>query len=137
MPASHQDLLARPVLGILATMMADGQPQASLVWVDYDGTYVLINTEMGRQKCKNMQANPRATLLVVDPNMSSRWIELRCLLAGITTDGAVPHADKLAQRYLGKQHFYGEVYKVEWKQYERRVIVKLAPVKMTLDAIFK
>lgn len=136
-PDSHRDLFTRRIHGVLSTMMPDGQPQSSLVWVDYDGTYVLINTALGRQKCRNMQANPRVTLLVVDPNNTSRWIEVRGRVAEITTEGAIPHADMLARRYTGKEHFYGDIYKVEWQQYETRVIVKIAPVKVSLDAIFK
>jgi PPOX class probable F420-dependent enzyme len=136
-PDSHRDLLVRPIHGILATMRSDGQPQASLVWVDYDGTHLLINTALGRQKCRNMQANPRVTLLVVDPHRNDRWIEMRGRVADITTEGAIAHADTLAQRYLGKQHFYGDVYRVDWQPFETRVIVKIAPVKVALDAIFR
>jgi PPOX class probable F420-dependent enzyme len=136
-PDSHRDLLVRPVHGILSTMMPDGQPQASLVWVDYDGVYILLNTALGRQKCRNMHANARVTLLVVDPNQTDRWIELRGQVAAITPDGAIPHADVLAQRYLGQPHFYGDVYPAEWQHYETRVIVKIAPVKVSLDAIFR
>jgi hypothetical protein len=84
-----------------------------------------------------MQANPQVTLLVVDPNQTDRWIEVRGRVAAITTEGAIPHADLLAQRYLGRTHFYGDVYPVEWQPYETRVIVKIAPVKVTLDAIFR
>jgi PPOX class probable F420-dependent enzyme len=136
-PDSHRDLLVQPVHGILSTMLPDGQPQSSLVWVDYDGAHILINTALERRKCRNMLPNPRVTLLVVDPNQPDRWIEVRGRVAGITTDGAIAHADMLAQRYLGKQHFYGDIYQVAWQHYETRVIIKIAPVKVALDAIFK
>jgi PPOX class probable F420-dependent enzyme len=118
-------------------MRPDGQPQSSVVWVDYDGTYLLLNTALGRQKCRNMQANPRVTLLVVDPHNASRWIEVRGHVAEFTTAGAIAHADRLAQRYLGRRHFYGEVYQEDWQPYETRIIVKIAPVKVSLDAIFR
>jgi PPOX class probable F420-dependent enzyme len=114
-----------------------GLPQSSLVWVDYDGTHVLINTALGRRKCKNMQANPRISLLVVDPDRTERWIEVRGRVVEITTDGAILHANRLAQRYLGKERFYGDVYRSEWQQYETRVIVRVEPVKVSLDAIFR
>jgi PPOX class probable F420-dependent enzyme len=136
-PTSHLDLLARPVYGVLSTLMPDGQPQCSLVWVDYDGTHVLFNTTLERQKCRNMVRDPRATLLVVDPDNSTRWIEVRGRVAEITEDGAVAHADKLAQRYTGKQRFYGDIYEPERQAQETRVIVKIAPVKVSVDAIFK
>ncbi len=135
--ASHVDLLCGPVHGILTTLMPDGQPQSSVVWVDYDGVHVLINTTLERQKGRNMQANPRVTLLVIDPTNGSRWIEVRGKVVGITVDGAEHHVDYLTQRYTGKQHFYGDIYPVEQKYKETRVMVKIAPLKVAFDAIFK
>jgi PPOX class probable F420-dependent enzyme len=121
-------------------MLPGGQPQSNLVWVDYDGTHGLINTALGRQKCRNMQANPKVTLLVVDRRKTDRWGEVRGHVAAVTTDGAVAHADLLAQRYVGNTgkagaRFYGDVYKAEWQRYETRVVVWIAPVKVSLDAI--
>jgi PPOX class probable F420-dependent enzyme len=136
-PDSHRDLLARPVYGVLTTMMHDGQPQSSLVWVDYDGTCVLINTARERQKCRNVEADPRVAVLVVDPDNTGRWIEVRGQVVEVMTDGAVDHADRLTQRYTGKQHFYGDVYLPERREQETRVIVRIEPTKVTLDAIFK
>jgi PPOX class probable F420-dependent enzyme len=136
-PDSHRDLLLRPVHGVLTTMMPDGQPQSSMVWADYDGRHVLINTTLERQKGRNMQANPRVTLLIIDPDNVSRWIEIRGKVVEFTEDGAEAHADKLTRQYAGKQRFYGDIYPVEQKQRETRVIVRIEPIKVSLDAIFK
>ena len=136
-PDSHRDLLTEPIHGVLSTMMPDGQPQSSIVWTDYDGAYVLINTTLERQKGRNMSSNPKVSLLVVDPNDISRWIEIRGNVADIIPNGAEAHADKLTQLYTGKQHFYGDIYPVEQKQKETRVIVKIEPLKISRDAIFK
>jgi PPOX class probable F420-dependent enzyme len=76
-PDTHRNLLVEPIHGVLSTMMPGGQPQSSIVWVDYDGTYVLINTTLARQKGRNMLANPKVALLVIDPRDGSRWIEVR------------------------------------------------------------
>ena len=137
-PNTHGDLLQKPVHGVLTTMMPEGVPQSSIVWVDYDGEDVLINTTLERQKGRNMQANPKVTVLVIDPQDSSRWIEVRGLVRGMTRDSAEVHADKLTQRYCpGKRHFYGDIYPPEQKEKETRVIVKIPPIKITLDAIFR
>jgi PPOX class probable F420-dependent enzyme len=140
-PDSHRDLLARPIHGVLSTIMPDGshghRPQSSLVWVDYDGTHVLINTTLERQKCRNMRANPRVSLLIVDPDNTERWIEVRGQVAEITSQGAIEHADRLTRRYTGKVHFYGDIYEVEREQQETRVTVKIQPLKVALDAIFR
>ncbi len=136
-PHSHRDLLVGPIHGVLSTMMPDGQPQSSIVWVDYDGTCVLINTTVERQKGRNMRANPKVALLVIDPQDGSRWIEIRGKVVEIRRVGAEAYADTLTQRYTGKQSFYGDIYPVEQRQKETRVIVKIEPIKVSLDAIFK
>jgi PPOX class probable F420-dependent enzyme len=137
-PDSHLDLLQGPVHGVLTTMMHDGMPQSSIVWTDYDGEYILINTTLERQKGRNMQRNPKVTLLVIDPDNSSRWMEVRGIVRELTSTGAEAHADKLTQRYCrNKRHFYGDIYPTEQRQKENRVIVKIEPIKITLDAIFK
>ncbi len=135
-PESHLDLFAQPIHAVLTTLMPDGQPQSSIVWTDYDGEYVLVNTTLERQKGRNLRANPRVTLLVIDPANGSRWIEVRGRVAEITQEGAEAHADKLTQRYTGKAHFYGDIYPPEQRAKETRVIVRIAPVKIARDAVF-
>jgi len=138
-PASHRDLLLNRVHAVLTTMMPDGQPQSSMVWADYDGENVLVNTALERRKCRNMQANPKVSLLVIDPHNGSRWIEVRGSVISITQEDAIAHADKLTRRYYDnrRQHFYGDVYPPEQQQKETRVIVAIRPVKVSRDAIFK
>ncbi len=137
-PNTHIDLFQNPVHGVLTTIMPDGMPQSSIVWVDYDGEDVLINTTLERQKGRNMQLNPRATILVIDPNDSSRWIEVRSQVIEMTREGAEAHADKLTQRYCpGKQYFYQDIYPPEQKEKETRVIARIQPIKVSMDAIFR
>ena len=137
-PDSHRDLVQRPVHGVLSTIMPDGMPQSSIVWTDYDGEHVLINTTLERQKGRNMQHNPKVTLLVIDPQDSSRWMEIRGIVRELTAEGAEAHADKLTQRYCtGKTYFYRDIYPPEQKQRETRFNVKIEPLKNSLDDIFK
>lgn len=137
-PNSHVDLFQNPVHGVLTTLMPDGMPQSSIVWVDYDGENVLINTTLERQKGRNMQVIPRVSVLVIDPNDSSRWVEVRGQVMEMTCEDAEAHADKLTQRYCpGKQHFYRDIYPPEQKEKETRVIARIQPVKVSMDAIFR
>ena len=137
-PDSHLDLLLEPVNGVLTTMMPDGQPQMSIVWVDFDGKCVLINTTLERQKGKNMSANPKVNVLVIDPQNGSRFLEVRGEVVEITQEGAILHADKQTQAYSNnaQQRFYGDVYPAEQQGKETRVIVRISPTKITTDAIF-
>ena len=136
-PDSHRDLFCTPVHAILTTVMPDGMPQSSIVWVDYDGESILINTTLERQKGRNMRANLKATVLVIDPQDSTRWIEVRGQVTEMTTNSAEVHADRLTRRYTGKQHFYGDIYPITQKEKETRVIAKIRPIKVSRDAIFK
>lgn len=137
LPKTHLDLLQKPVHAVLTTMMPEGIPQSSIIWLDYDGEHLLVNTTLERQKGRNMRANPKVAILVIDPEDSSRWIEVRGQVREITRECAEEHADKLTQRYTDKQYFYGDIYPVEQKQKETRVIVKIQPLKVSLDAIFR
>ena len=137
-PENHLDLLLQPVDGVLTTLMPDGQPQMSIVWADFDGQHVLINSTLERQKGKNMQANPKVNVLMIDPKNGARFLEVRGNVEEITQEGAIPHADKQTQAYSNnvKQRFYGDIYPVEQQNKETRVIVKITPKKVTTDAIF-
>jgi PPOX class probable F420-dependent enzyme len=131
---SHADLLTRPICGVFTTMSPDGQPQSSLVWVDHDGECARINTTLERQKGRNLRINPKVSLLVVDPDNTARFIQIRGD-AELVTDGALEHLDALTRKYTGKPAYYGFVYPVEQQARETRVIVRIHPRRVTLDAI--
>lgn len=132
-PESHRDLLDEPIHGVLTTMMPDGQPQCTLVWCDYDGTHVRINTTRERQKGKNLQANPKATLLVIDQHDADRWIEIRGEVE-ITEDGALDHLNAITSQYSDRP-YYGGIFPAEKKDRETRIICRLRPMKVNQDAI--
>ena len=136
-PESHCDLLTEPIHAVLTTILPDGQPQCSIVWVDYDGECLLLNTTLERRKARNMQINRAVNVLVVDPANGSRWIEVRGRVVEMTPEGAEAHADRLTWLYTGKKRFYGDIYPVERKLTETRVVVKVEPIKVAVDAIFK
>jgi len=133
-PADHQDLLARPICGVFTTMGSDGQPQSSLVWVDFDGECARVNTTLQRLKGRNLLADARVSLLVVDPANTSRFIQIRGD-AELITDGAVEHLDDLTRRYTRHPHYYGFIYPAEQQARETRVIGRIHARRITLDAI--
>jgi len=91
-PESHRDLLGRPLTVALSTRMPDRSAQTQPVWCSLDGNDVLVNTTRQRQKGRNLTADPRATVLALDPGDSSRWIEIRGDV-DLTEDGAPEHLD--------------------------------------------
>jgi PPOX class probable F420-dependent enzyme len=133
-PASHLDLVTRPICGVLTTMGGDGQPQSSLVWIDHDGTCARVNTTLERQKGRNLLANPKVSLLVVDPDNTSRYLQLRGH-AELITDGALEHLDALTRKFTRHPAYYGHIYPVAQRSRETRVICRIHPRRLTLDAI--
>ena len=133
-PPSHLDLLTRAICGVFTTLGDDGQPQSTLVWVDLDRQCVLVNTTLERQKGRNLLENQKVSLLVVDPGNTSRFIQIRGD-AELATEGAHEHLDALTRRYTGHPGYYGYIYPEAQRQRETRVICRIHPRRITLDAI--
>ena len=100
-PKSHLALFERPIVASLATVLPNGQPQVQPVWCSYDGQHILVNTEKGRVKYRNMHERPQVTLLLINPDNVYHWIEVRGTVAAETEKGADAHIDQLAKKYLG------------------------------------
>ena len=133
-PASHLDLLTRPICGVVTTLGPDGRPDSSLVWVDVDGDCARFNTTLGRRKGQNLVADRRVSLLVVDPGDTGRFIQIRGD-AELVTDGAVDHLDALTRAYTAHPHYYGYVYPADQETRETRVTCRIHARRITLDAI--
>jgi PPOX class probable F420-dependent enzyme len=135
-PDSHLDLLTRPICGVLTTLLPSGQPQSSLVWVDYDGECARVNTTLERSKGRCLLGDPRISLLVVDPADTSRFVQVRGV-AELVLEGAIEHLDQLTRRYTRHPSFYGHVYPTERRDQETRVICRIHARRVTLDAIHR
>ena len=86
--------------------MPNGQPQATPVWVDYDGEFVRVNSARGRQKDRNMERNPHVTVLAIDPDNPYRWMEIRGIVEHISEEGGLDHINKLSKKYRGQEDYY-------------------------------
>jgi PPOX class probable F420-dependent enzyme len=133
-PASHVDLLTRPICGVLTTMGSDGQPHSSLVWADVDGECARVNMTLERRKGLNLLANPKVSLLVVDPDNTGRFLQIRGD-AEMVIDGALEHLDALTRQYTRHPAYYGFVYPLTQQARETRVICRIHARRITLDAI--
>lgn len=120
-PDKYSDLFSKKVFAGLATVMPDGSPQVTPVWIDYDGENVIFNTAVGRQKDKNLQADGRVSLALIDPENPYRYLEVRGTVVERTTDGADDHINKMAKKYLGQ-----DVYPFR-QPGEVRVMYKIKP----------
>lgn len=134
-PATHLDLLARPLIAVLTTLMPHGEPQTEPVWFSFEHGTVMVNTTRERQKGRNLERDHRATILVVDPSNSNRWIEIRGDVE-IETSGALEHLDRLTRRYTNWPAFYGYVHPLEQRRTESRIIARIRPRHVVCDAIY-
>jgi len=96
-------LLEQPLFASLATVGPDGHPQVTVVWLHVEDDRVVFNTAEGRAKHRNMAADPRVTVLLLDPANGYRYAELRGTVE-MTTEGGDAGIDALAQKYLGTDY---------------------------------
>ncbi|MGZ0747721.1 PPOX class F420-dependent oxidoreductase [Haloparvum sp. AD34] len=99
-PESHVDIFESEAFAHLSTVMPDGTPHTTPVWVDHrDREVVLVNTARGRRKERNIRRNPKVGLSVTAPDDPYRYVSVRGE-ATLVEEGAVDHIDSLAQRYM-------------------------------------
>ncbi|MEZ3114346.1 PPOX class F420-dependent oxidoreductase [Halobaculum sp. MBLA0147] len=104
-PESHVDILEKESYAQIATVMPNGTPQVTPVWVDHeDREYVLVNTARGRQKERNLRENPKVGVSIYDPDDPYRYVSVRGE-AELTEEGAVEHIDELARQYMGVDEY--------------------------------
>ena len=98
-------LVREPAHAQLATLMPDGSPQVTQVWIDTDGEHLLVNTVVGHQKERNVRRDPRVALNVVDPGNAGRLAAIRGRVVEMTTEGADALIDHLAHKYVGVERY--------------------------------
>ena len=134
-PEAYRDLVNGPRVAALTTMMPDGQPQTTVVWCNFDGTYVLVSTMRGFRKEKNMRLNPKVTLLCYDPREPLRSLEVRGTVVEMSEEGAMEHLDGLSELYTGRKPYFGACVKAELRDTETPVLCKILPTRvLVLDA---
>jgi PPOX class probable F420-dependent enzyme len=135
-PASHRDLAECPPVAVLTTVTPGGYPQTSVVWCDFDGECVRVNTMRGFAKERNMRRNPRVTLLCYDPRQPLRYLEIRGRVVEMTEAGAAGHLDALASKYAGRPvRYFGDAIPASFAETETPVLCRIRPARVVaLDA---
>ena len=126
LPDRRKSLLDSPVFIVVGTIQPDGRPQMSQVWVKRDGDQILFSTTVDRRKKKNLDRDPRVSVIVQDPEMPYVYGEVRGT-AEFTTQGAKDLSDELSMKYTGKK--YAE-FNPDSVNDAARVIVKITPEKV-------
>jgi PPOX class probable F420-dependent enzyme len=107
--------------GHLATLMPDGSPQVSVVWVDVDGDTIVVNTAEGRVKTENMRRDPRVAMSITDHADPYTRLVIRGTVVEMTHEGAADHIDMLAKKYMDRDGYWAH------DPAKARVLVRIRP----------
>ncbi|HEX9318240.1 MAG TPA: PPOX class F420-dependent oxidoreductase [Nitrososphaeraceae archaeon] len=114
-------ILSDKNFAFLGTLMKDGRPHVTPVWVDLDNDHILINTAEGRIKHKNLTRDPRVSISLVDKNNPYSMVTIQGTVVDQIKEGADDHIDKLARKYLKAEKYPGHSPSV------KRIIIKIKP----------
>jgi PPOX class probable F420-dependent enzyme len=119
LPAAVRELLEGKNFAHVATLMRDGSPQVTAVWIDVDGDRILVNTAEGRTKPANVRRDPRVAISIVDQDDPYRAAFIRGRVVDLVHEGADAHIDKMSQKYHGRDYTH--------RPGEQRVIFVIEP----------
>jgi PPOX class probable F420-dependent enzyme len=106
--------------GALTTLLPDGHPQTQVMWVDADEQHLLLNTEVHRQKFRNVQRDPRVTVTIWDLEDPYRFVEVRGeVVEKVKGQEAREHIDELSLKYRGKPY--------QTQIQSERVVLRITP----------
>lgn len=127
-PEAYLDLLSRDnkIFAAVALALADGTPQVTPIWFDWDGSHIILNTARGRVKDKVMHRGGKVALLIVDPHNPYRYLQIRGSVADETEEGAYEVICDLRLKYRGDRNYpknLGEV-RVTYKILPEQVLAR-------------
>ena len=125
---AQRRFLENPFVGVVTDLRPDGSPHSTVVWVDVDDDGVSFNTARPRAKPRYLDADPRVSLVVLDPGDPYRWIAV----TGTTTlvdEGANDQIDRLSQKYTGREKYASH------REGETRVSVRISPTRIEARGI--
>ena len=112
-----------PFVGTVTTLRADGSPHSTVVWIDATDDAVLFNSPSNGAKVRHIRADPRISVVVIDPAEMYRWVGVTGT-AEIVEEGADDHIDRLAKKYLGT-----DTYPFR-KPGQQRLTVRITPTQV-------
>ena len=111
-------------IAYVATLMEDGSPQVTPIWVDVDENAILVNTAEGRVKHRNVSRDPRVAISTVDHANPYEMVTVRGRVVEVTRNGADEHINKMAKKYLGMDKY---PFKMPGEQ---RILLRIHPEKV-------
>jgi len=121
-PEAYHDLFEKATFAHVTTMLPDGRPHTTPVWIDYDAETdrLLVNTERERRKAKNVAADPTVSVSMIDPDDPYRFLSVTGEVSATKTEGARQHIDELTKRYMGEDEYPNPIE-------SERVVLRIRP----------
>ncbi|ELZ06416.1 F420-dependent enzyme [Natrialba chahannaoensis JCM 10990] len=125
-PDDCQDLFEKETFAHVATLLPDGAPHVTPVWIDYDADadQLLVNTERDRRKEKNARNDVRVAVSMTDPDNPYRMLSVTGTVDEVTTENAREHIDELARRYMDVEEYPNPIE-------TERVIISIEPKRVS------
>ena len=124
-PADYADLLDKRVFWHIATTGPDGQLQSSPVWGGFDDGHFVFSLTKGRQKFRNLEANPNIAISGIDPDNPYRYLEMRGTVVRVDDDSSNAFIDSMAKKYMD-----ADAYPFH-QPGDERVVMRVEPVHTT------
>jgi PPOX class probable F420-dependent enzyme len=121
------EFLKKPWASQLVTTNPSGSPQATIMWFKYEDGALLFTTTTDRIKFRNMQKDPRATLVVTDSTNMYKWVIVHGKLSVVDNRDPIAFYSGLAEHYLGAAEL------AEWRKtamMDNRTVLKLTPTQI-------
>jgi PPOX class probable F420-dependent enzyme len=127
-PSSVRRRLQERSFWHFVTTNDDGQPTATPVWADVDGSHVIVNTAVGRRKERNVRRDPRVALSMIDLDNPYSWVEIRGrVVEFVEGEEADDSIDALTKKYLDLDEYPNR------HRGESRVILRIEPTQVLLN----
>jgi PPOX class probable F420-dependent enzyme len=123
--AKAKQIIEDKTFAHVATINKDGSPQVSPVWIEHDGTHVIVNSERKRLKVRNLERNPAVSVSVQDASNPYSYVEIRGRVVEITDEGGFEGIDRLSKKYTGQEKYPGNA------PGDIRVQIKITPTRIT------
>jgi PPOX class probable F420-dependent enzyme len=121
----HRKLVTDKNFGHIATINEDGSPQVSPVWIDLDGSHLIVNSERTRRKVRNLMRDPRVAISIMNAANPYQYVEIRGKAVEITEAGGFEGIDRLSAKYTGQEKYQGNA------PGDVRVVIRIEPEHVT------
>jgi PPOX class probable F420-dependent enzyme len=119
------ELACGQIFAALTALLPSGHPQTQVMWVDANEQHLLVNTEVHRQKFRNVERDPRVTIMIWDKEDPYRFVEVRGeVVEKVKGPKARKHIDELSQKYRGRPY--------QTRIRSERVVLRIAPLRQVI-----